>query len=360
MATASVRSDPTKHKAAVDLSGSVALVTGGGRGVGRVLARELAAAGAAVGVIARSAAELDETVELVTAAGGVAAAATADVTDRQRLTAAFAGLRRQLGAVDLLINNAGVCGPIGPAWEVDPDDWWRTCEVNLRSVQLCTRLALPEMIARGRGRIVNVTSYAGVHRWPEVSAYAVSKAAVVKLTENLAAETREHGICVFSVHPGLVPIGLTEAALDGTERSASEARVYGWLRGEIAAGRGREPESAARLILLLAGGRADGLSGRHLSVHDDLEALLARTDQIRRDDLYTLRLAELPQTEEFHLDHPARATFTARPTATMAHRIESEGDSLEIAANDATRVPRVHPRSTSPRIPCPSPHGVRE
>lgn len=88
---------------------------------------------------------------------------------------------------------------------------------------------------RRRGRIVNVTSYAGVHRWPEVSAYAVSKAAVVKLTENLAAETRAHGVSIFRFHPGLVPIGLTDAALADAEVTPSEARIY---RGELATGRG--------------------------------------------------------------------------------------------------------------------------
>jgi NAD(P)-dependent dehydrogenase (short-subunit alcohol dehydrogenase family) len=295
-----------------ELAGSVAVVTGGGRGIGRGLARELAGAGAMVGVVARSAGELDETVELITGAGGAAAAATADVSNPQAVAAAFDALRDQLGPIDFLVNNAGVCGPIGPAWEVDPDAWWTTCEVNLRSVLLCTRLVLPEMIARRRGRIVNVTSYAGVHRWPEVSAYAVSKAAVVKLTENLAAETREHGVSIFSVHPGLVPIGLTDPALAEAELTPSEARVYGWLRGELAAGRGAEPEWAARLVVQLASGRADSLSGRHLSVHDDLDTLLSRIDDIRRNDLYTLALRRLPQTAEANSSRPARASASAR------------------------------------------------
>jgi NAD(P)-dependent dehydrogenase (short-subunit alcohol dehydrogenase family) len=278
-----------------ELAGSVAVVTGGGRGIGRLLALELAAAGAAVGVVSRSAGELEETVQWIARTGGLAAAAVADVSEPHAVGTAFDALREQLGAIDVLVNNAGVCGPIGPAWEVDPDDWWTTCEINLRSVFLCTRLALPEMVARRTGRIVNVTSYAGVHRWPEVSAYAVSKAAVVKLTENLAAETRTHGVSIFSVHPGLVPIGLTDAALADAEQTPSEARVYGWLRGELAAGRGAEPEWAARLVVRLASGHADSLSGRHLSVHDDLDALLSRIDEIQRDDLCTLALREPPE-----------------------------------------------------------------
>jgi len=167
-------------------SGSVALVTGGGRGIGRLVADALAEAGVAVGVVARSADELDETVELVRGAGGVAAAAQADVADEQALAHAVARLAAELGSPDILVNNAGILGPIGPTWEVDGADWWRTMEVNVRGVVNAANLVLPGMIARGHGRILNITSQAGAYRWPTVSAYSVSKAAVVKFSENLA------------------------------------------------------------------------------------------------------------------------------------------------------------------------------
>ncbi len=169
-------STPTTQPA---LAGSVAVVTGGGRGIGRVLALALAGAGAAVGLIARSPDQLAESVQLIEAAGGVAAAASADLSDPEAAATAVDKLRHEFGPVDLLVNNAGISGPIGPGWEVPEQDWWRTIEVNLRSVDLCSRLVLPEMVARRRGRIVNVTSQAGVFRWPLASAYSVSKAAVV-------------------------------------------------------------------------------------------------------------------------------------------------------------------------------------
>jgi NAD(P)-dependent dehydrogenase (short-subunit alcohol dehydrogenase family) len=284
------------------LARSVAVVTGGGRGIGRLLACALADAGAAVGLVARSADELEETAELVASAGGVAAAAPADVSDPRGVARAFDALCERLGPIDVLVNNAGVGGPVGPAWEVDGDDWWRTCEINLRGVLVCAQLALPQMVARRRGRIVNVTSVAAVHRWPMVSAYAVSKAAVVNLTENLAAELRDHGVSVFSVHPGLVPIGLTEAALSEPAPTSAQERVSAWLRRELAEGRGADPGAAAALVTRLASGDADGLSGRHLSVHDDLDTLLASIEDIRAHDLYMLRLRE-----------PARAT-AGRPS----------------------------------------------
>jgi acyl-CoA synthetase (AMP-forming)/AMP-acid ligase II/NAD(P)-dependent dehydrogenase (short-subunit alcohol dehydrogenase family) len=277
------------------LAGSVALVTGGGRGLGRVLARALAEAGAAVGLVARSSDQLAQTAALIETAGGVAVAAAADVRDERAVAAAVATIVAQLGPIDLLVNNAGVGGPVGPAWEVDADEWWHTIEVNLRSTLVCSRLVLPGMVARRRGRIVNITSEAGVYRWPSVSGYAVSKAAVVKFTENLAVETRPFGVSVFSVHPGILPIGLGEAALANTAPCDSpQGRMHAWIRAQLDGGRGATPASASELVVALATGRGDPLSGRHLSVHDDLDGLLSRFDQVARDDLYLLRRRRLP------------------------------------------------------------------
>ncbi len=275
---------------AARLDGTVSVITGGGRGIGRVLARALADAGAAVGLIARSADELAQTARLVTDADGTAAAACADVTDGHAVAEAIDALHRQLGPADLLVNNAGVSGPFGDVWQVDAGDWWRAVEINLRGAFLCSQAVLPGITARGAGRIVNITSQAGVFRWPQVSAYSVSKAAVIKFTENLAAEAGRSGVRAFSVHPGLTPIGLTERALaDAAPAGSAEARMYAWVRQELAAGRGAEPALAVRLVIRLATGDADRLSGCHLSVHDDLDAILACGPDVR--DRYQLRLA---------------------------------------------------------------------
>jgi NAD(P)-dependent dehydrogenase (short-subunit alcohol dehydrogenase family) len=274
---------------AARLDGTVSVITGGGRGIGRVLARSLADAGAAVGLIARSGDELAETVRLVTACGGTAAAARADVTDQQAAADALDAISGQLGPVDLLVNNAGVCGPVGDAWDVDAGQWWRAIEVNLGGVFRCSRHVLPAMTARGAGRIVNITSEAGAFRWPQVSAYSVSKAAVIKFTENLAAEAGRYGVRAFSVHPGITPIGLSERALAGVAPPGSaEARVHAWVRRELREGRGAEPALVAGLLVRLAAGHADQLSGCHLSVHDDLDAILAAGPAAR--DRYQLRL----------------------------------------------------------------------
>jgi NAD(P)-dependent dehydrogenase (short-subunit alcohol dehydrogenase family) len=149
-------------------------------------------------------------------------------------------------------------------------------EVNLRGVLLSTRLVLPDMVARRRGRILNVTSQAGVHRWPLVSAYSISKAAVTKLTENLAREVSRFDVSVFSVHPGLLPIGMGAEPPEATEPATNphQRRVWAWINRELAEGRGADPAAAVALITRFASGEADALSGRHVSIHDDLDGLL--------------------------------------------------------------------------------------
>src|SRR3989440_2590739 len=274
-----------------DLSGRVAIVTGGGRGLGRLAAEAVAAAGAAVAVTARSEDQLVETVASISGAGGTAIALPGDVSDPESVTAAVQQVERLLGPIDLLINNAGVSGPVGPVWEVDPGEWCRTFGVNLQGVFLFAHAVLPGMVARRSGRIINVASNAGAFRWPLVSAYAVSKAAVIKFTENVARETKHYGVKVFAIHPGLLPIGMTTAALEGTFPSESpEGRLSSWTRQQIDEGYGASPESAVELVLLLSSGEADSLSGCYLTVHDDLPAIIGEAQEVRANDLYTLQV----------------------------------------------------------------------
>jgi acyl-CoA synthetase (AMP-forming)/AMP-acid ligase II len=275
-----------------DLTGTVVLVSGGGRGLGRLLAAELAKAGAAVGLLARSADQLAGALAEIVQAGGTAAAVTADVTDRQSLAAAVGELTARLGPPDVLVNNAGIGGPVGPLWESDPEEWTRTFDVNVTGAFELSRIVLRHMVAREHGRIINITSNAAVYRWPLLSAYAASKAALVKLSETLAVETRRYGIAVLSFDPGLLPIGLAESATaSGTpDPGTAEGLVTAWIQERIASGHGADPALATRLLVRLAAGDGDRLSGRHLTVADDLDAVLANIDQVRRDDLHYLRL----------------------------------------------------------------------
>ena len=274
----------------------VVLITGASRGIGRALAVRFAEAGIAVGMVARSAEGLAGTLAAVREAGGAGEAFAADVTDLDAVRRAHERIAETLGPIDALINNAGVGSQIGEMWAVDPDDWWRTVEINLRGTYVCSREVLPAMVSRCHGRIVNIVSRAGAHRWPYFTAYAVSKAAVIKLTESLAAETRDFGVSVVAVHPGLVRGGLTDAGLlEGPPPppDSIEGRARAWFEREIAEGRSVSVEQSAELLLGVASGRADELSGRYITIDDDLEALVARADDVRRQNLHALKVEPL-------------------------------------------------------------------
>lgn len=278
-------------KPGFDLSTEVAIVTGGGRGIGREIALALAGAGASVAVAARSADQVKTTADMITCLGGRAMAVSVDVTDETGVRQAIGRVQDRLGAVTLLVNNAGVGGPIGPTWEVSATEWWRTIEVNLRGVLLWVDAVLPDMVAHRRGRIINIASNAGAFRWPNLSGYSVSKTAVIKFTENLALELRNKGIAVFAVHPGLVRIGLTEYVQNNEfSPDSPTGKVAAWVRQEIAAGRDLPPDRIAKLVVELASGLGDVLTGRYIDAHNDLTELLTRVDQIREGDLYMLRV----------------------------------------------------------------------
>jgi 3-oxoacyl-[acyl-carrier protein] reductase len=261
---------------------TVALVTGGGRGVGRVMAEALAAEGFAVCVVARTAAEIAETAERIESSGGRAIALAADATDRHAVDHVVAEAQERLGPIGVLVNNAGRAHAIGPVWEVDADDWWQDVEANVRSAFLCARAVLPGMLARGSGRILNVSSYVALRPTPYISAYAAAKAALLSLTEALAASVGESDVRVFALTPGLFRSELMRHLME------SEAGRR-WLPG-IGQGRWVESERVARLVVFLASGAGDRFHGRFLHALDDLEELMARADEIERDDLFTPRL----------------------------------------------------------------------
>ena len=241
---------------------SRALVTGGGRGIGARIARELAGAGWHVTVTGRSA---DQVETVAGEIGGVAAVGdVAKPEDVERMVAAS-------GPIDLLVANAGVAAFEDSAWELDPADWWRGFEVNVLGVYICCRAVVPGMLERGAGRIVITGSGASYLPGSTATAYSASKAAVGRLGETLAAQL-EGRIPVFTISPGLVKTDMTSGHFSDDAP---------WT----------PPELAPKLVLALASGRADRLSGRYIHAeHDDIEDLIARADEIVENDLNALRL----------------------------------------------------------------------
>lgn len=238
-------------------------------------------------VTARSDDQLSETVKLIEDAGGRAIAVQGDVSDPLLAKRVVSETEQQLGLVDLLVNNAGVSGPMNKAWEVDGDDWWRTVEINLRGPYLFARAVLPRMVERRSGRIINVSSEIGYGLFPYLSSYGCSKAAIAHLTNTLAAEVKEFGIVVLAYKPGFVRTPMAEEAAVSPEAHSDVRAMY---QTSFDSGLDSPIEDVVRRFMFLASGRADAFSGRTLCVSDDEADLLSRSEEIQRDDLYTLRL----------------------------------------------------------------------
>jgi NAD(P)-dependent dehydrogenase (short-subunit alcohol dehydrogenase family) len=270
------------------LSGQVAIVTGGGRGIGKAIAIALAKAGCSVAVVARSEDHLAETIREITQGGCSAIPVSADVSDLSSVQRMITEVEKYLGSVDLLVNNAGAAGPIGPAWETDPHDCWRCLEVNLRGPMLCSRAVLPGMIVQGGGRLVNIASGAGTFAIPYLGAYVTSKTSLIRLTEVLALETGAHGIKVFAVEPGTVRTSMAESALE----SEQGRRWLPWLGEVFQTGEDVPPKLAADLVVLLASARADALTGRFFTIKDDVVELVERAGKEGLGDLQMLRLSQ--------------------------------------------------------------------
>ena len=267
----------------------VAVVTGGGRGLGRAFACALATAGYAVAVVARSSDELAETVSLIDAAGGRAQAFVADVTDAQAVDEVIRGVEQALGPVDVLVNNAGILGPLGPLVTSTIADWWRGLEVNLLAQVVCAHRVLPDMIARRQGRIINVASGGGAYMLPNFSAYITSKTALIRFSECLAAEVREFGVSVFAMGPGTVRTAMSEHSLNSPEGK----KWLPWFARIFDEHLDLPPERPAALVVALASGRADALSGRFIRPDDDLDRMSASLDRIEAANLYTLQVPKL-------------------------------------------------------------------
>jgi 3-hydroxybutyrate dehydrogenase len=249
-----------------DLAGRHAVVTGGGRGIGAAIAAVLAEAGAAVSLIGRDADRLEAAAARLRTSANVEAVA-ADVTDEDRVDAAFAEATRRLGPVDILINNAGAAES-APFAKTDRALWERMIAVNLTGAYLCCRAALPEMVRRGWGRIVMIASVAGLQGYPYVAAYCAAKHGTVGLMRSLALETARSGVTVNAVCPGYTDTDLVAEALRNimakTDRDEAAARAA--LVSHNPQGRLIAPEEVAAAVLYLCRPGSESVTGQALAL----------------------------------------------------------------------------------------------
>ncbi|GAA1069827.1 MULTISPECIES: SDR family NAD(P)-dependent oxidoreductase [Kitasatospora] len=257
------------------LAGQVGLVTGAGRGIGREIAIGLAAEGMMVGLVGRTHATLTETLRECVKHGSRGVAVSADVTRPGNVREAVRTVERDLGPIDLLVNNAGEIDHVEvPLWEADPNQWWHVLETNLRGPFNLLRSVLPGMVERGGGRVINMNSGFALRPDGVYTAYATSKAALLKLSDNIADSLAEHRVVVLDISPGAVRTDMTEAM-----PMFKDKKDWGSVAYMVAVA-----VDAAR-------GRFDALHGRFVHAgRDDLEQLCARAAEIRDADARTLRL----------------------------------------------------------------------
>ncbi len=274
------------------LEGKAALITGGGRGIGQAIARAYAAEGARLSLVARTGAELQETANTILDEFGVEVVTIiADVTQRDQVENAVAGTEDHFGSIDILVNNAGNLGPVGRLWENDPDDWERTIAIHLLGTFYGCRAAIPAMLARGTGRIVNMSGVGG----PNSAAYDAAKTAIVNLTENLALELADTPITVNAISPGSIHTRMWEELRD-LSREIGDTAMY--ERGvQVTSGQGASIERAAEAAVFLGSDDCGRLSGRLIRAFaDKFEEFPLQVDEIMASEAYQLRRVDPEQS----------------------------------------------------------------
>lgn len=275
------------HEASMKLADKVAVVTGGGRGIGRAIALAFAQEGASVVVAARTTQEIEGTAVEIRKLGHAAMAVRTDVSKWDEVVALMDQSAQAFGQVDILVNNAGVQGSIGALVDNPVVDWVEALHINLIGVFYCMKAALPFMMATKRGKIINLSGGGAAGPRPYFSSYAAAKAAVVRLTETVAKEVENYNIQVNAMAPGpcntrMFREILAAGAAAGPKSMEETAR-------QLETG-GTPLEIPAALAVFLASDESDGLSGRLISsLHDDYQAMKPRFESIMMTDWYTLR-----------------------------------------------------------------------
>ncbi len=267
------------------LSGRVAIVTGGGRGIGEAIALRFAGEGAKLALAARTAAELERVAEACRAVGADCSTHVVDVSVREQVLE----LVSSVGPVDVLVNCAGVYGPIGLLVDNDLDEWEQGLRVNLLGTLYACRAVIPGMVERGRGSIINMSGGGATAPLPNFTLYAVSKAAVVRLTDTLAAELAGTGVRVNAIAPGAIDTRLQDEVLAAGERAGE---IFQRMRSMRDSGKGATPvDVPARLAVFLASEASEGLTGRLISApHDPWQSWDAnRIQHIAASSWFTVR-----------------------------------------------------------------------
>jgi NAD(P)-dependent dehydrogenase (short-subunit alcohol dehydrogenase family) len=253
------------------LAGETALVTGAGKGIGRALALALGGAGARVTLVSRTAADVEEAAGIIRESGGEALAVTGDVGNLQSVSQVLRSADAAFGPITILVNNAGVPGPYGPLDVTDPSEWWASLTVNLYGPALFMHSLIPTMRARRRGRIINIVSNGGLVPIPHLSAYAVSKNALIRLTEIVHMETRSDALHAFALNPGNIRTDMARGTLASPEAQRWVPEGIKIIGSNTPQQSDADLRRCCEVVLALARGQYDRHAGRYLDIHDDLD-----------------------------------------------------------------------------------------
>jgi len=270
----------------MNLLGKNIILTGAGRGIGRAIALEIARQGGALALISRSEQELQETLNLIHVVSPASFFIVADMSKRESVHNAFLFIKKRLDIIDVLINNAGIQGPIGLFHENNLDDWEMNLRTNLLGPVVLTHAVLPLMMAQKMGKIINMSGGGATGTRPNFSAYAVAKTAIVRFTENLADEYREFNIDINAVAPGAVNTKMLAEVICSDKKAGKELAEA--IKRQSAGG--TDPEIPARLISFLASDASNGITGKLISAPWDPWQTEEYCQNLRNDrNLGTLR-----------------------------------------------------------------------
>lgn len=268
------------------LKNKVAIITGGSRGIGNAVARMFLQEGARVAIAARSKTEVDGAVNDLKQEGETIGI-PADVSKERDVQNLLELTLNQYDTVDILVNAAGVQGPINPFIEVDMQEWINNIHINLIGTVLCCKAVLPTMMGKKQGKIINFSGGGAASPRPNFSAYACSKAAIVRFTETLALEAKDYGIDVNAISPGIVNTRMIEEIIKAGSKSGEKELSLALEQSQKG---GTPPELPAELAIFLASEDSNGLTGRLISaVWDDWKNFNKNIGDITNSSLYTLR-----------------------------------------------------------------------
>lgn len=257
----------------MELDGKVSVVTGAGRGLGQRVAVRLARMGSAVAILSRSRGQLDETADRIRKAGGKVFVFVADVSQESAVADAKRAVEAELGQASILVNAAGVFGPIDLTWKTSPQEWIETLMINTVAAYLTSHAFVPGMIEQGWGRVINVTSAAALHEpGPINGAYGTSKAALNQFTRHLASELAGTGVTANVIHPGDVKTEMWSDIKTGAAKIGPMAERYIRWAERVEQSGGDDPEKAAELVADMVHSDFEGVNGRFLWIKDGLQA----------------------------------------------------------------------------------------